>query len=81
MREYFDDVDDIELDDNEIIDRLMRKWAMEERRKVKATRRGARPKRSRSFDDDGDAFEGDPGDGLDDYAFEDEDGGDFGDDY
>ena len=79
MREYLDDVDDIELDDNEIIDRIMREWAMEERRKVKAIRRGPGPKRRRSFDDDDDDFDDDLDDGYDDYDYEDDD--DFDDEY
>ena len=39
MREYFDDLDDIELDDNEIVNRLMREWEMEDRRKAGGVRR------------------------------------------
>ena len=39
MRKYDDDFDDIELDDNEIVNRLMREWELEERRKVPGAKR------------------------------------------
>lgn len=79
MREYFDDFDDIELDDNEIVDRLMREWEMEERRRVKGARRApARalmPLVEEDLDDDLDEDSG----GFDDFE---DDGADaYDDDY
>lgn len=39
MREHDDDFDDFELDDNEVVNRLMREWEMEDRRKAKGAKR------------------------------------------
>lgn len=81
MREYFDDFNDIELDDNELIDRLMREWEMEDRRKVTSTRRGPGWKRRWQMDDDGDEdFEDDAEDEYGEYEYDDE-SEDYDDDY
>jgi hypothetical protein len=51
MREFFDDFNDIEFDDNEIIERLMREMEEGDRRQKNAGAAGPRSKRRFGFDD------------------------------
>ena len=51
MREFFDDFNDIEFDDNEIIERLMREMEEDDRRQKHAGTAGPRSKRRYGFDD------------------------------
>lgn len=79
MREFFDDVYDIELDDNEIIDRLMREWEMEERRQMSGTRRvPARTPAAALHADEEDDLDDDLDDDFDDES---ESYEDYDDDY
>ena len=82
MRELFDDFDDIELDDNEIIERLMREMEEDERRQkeggVARTAGKSRYGFVRKLDDDGadldDELDDDDDIGdYDDYEFDDYD--------
>lgn len=62
MREFFDDFNDIEFDDNDIIERLMREMEEDERRQKNAGARGPVSKRRYGFvdgpNDDDDSDEG-----------------------
>ncbi len=81
MRELFDDFNDIELDDNEIIERLMREMEDEERRQQASGHSGPGKRRRFEFvdrdngDEDYDDFDDDDSDdeGLEDYDDYDED--------
>ena len=70
MREFYDDFNDIEFDDNEIIERLMLEMEHEERRLKDAVAFGPRRKRRFSFDD---GFDDDIDDDYDDLDDEDDD--------
>lgn len=76
MRELFDDFNDIEFDDNEIIERLMREMEEEERRQT-----AAGPARKRRYSFDRPVDDNDPDEEYDDELDEDDDDDDDDDDY
>lgn len=72
MRTVYDDIDDFEFDDNEIVKRMLREQAREELQMASRRRHGPSDKRrwedDEDDDDDYDDFDDDdPDDDYDDY--------------